>query len=276
MTTIPTVTDLAASSTTGANPQVILVSAVLNSAGGPTPTPTGTVTFNSGATVLGSVPLDSSGVATLAPNLVAGAYTVVAVYSGDSLHGPSTSAPVSVTSTANGFTLTVTPPTVTVATKQNATVTVALTSYGGFTDNIGLGCASLPAGVTCHFSSFTVALPANGVQTVQLTIDTNYPLTGGAAAMNSRSSGRGASLAGLFLPFSLLFGCIFWRFRRRHAQVFTTLLLLLLSGAALLATGCAGISSSNAAPGNYVIQVTGTGASSDIIHYQNVTLDITQ
>jgi hypothetical protein len=56
----------------------------------------------------------------------------------------------------------------------------------------------------------------------------------------------------------------------------TTVLVLLLSGTVLLVTGCGGISSSNAAPGTYVIQVTGVGASSDIIHYQNVTLNITQ
>jgi hypothetical protein len=48
-----------------------------------------------------------------------------------------------------------------------------------------------------------------------------------------------------------------------------------LSSAALLATGCSGFSSTKAAPGTYTIQVTGTGTQSDVIHYQNVTLDIT-
>jgi ABC-type glycerol-3-phosphate transport system substrate-binding protein len=53
-------------------------------------------------------------------------------------------------------------------------------------------------------------------------------------------------------------------------------LILLLSGAAMLATGCSGMSSSSAAPGTYVIQVTGTGVNSNVIHYQNVTLNITK
>jgi hypothetical protein len=53
-------------------------------------------------------------------------------------------------------------------------------------------------------------------------------------------------------------------------------LVLILSGAALLATGCSGFTMSTATPGTYVIQVTGTGANSDIIHYQNVTLTITK
>ena len=94
--------------------------------------------------------------------------------------------------------------------------------------------------------------------------------------MNSRFEPRGATLAGLCLPFSLFFGWAVWRFRRRYAIVLTAMLVLLLSGAALLVTGCGEISYTSAAPGTYVIQVTGVGSNSDIAHYQNVTLKITQ
>ena len=52
-------------------------------------------------------------------------------------------------------------------------------------------------------------------------------------------------------------------------------LVMMLSTAALPATGCSGISTPSAAPGAYSIQVTGTATSSDVIHYQNVTLNIT-
>jgi ABC-type glycerol-3-phosphate transport system substrate-binding protein len=51
-------------------------------------------------------------------------------------------------------------------------------------------------------------------------------------------------------------------------------LVLMLGGAALLVTGCGGFSQSSATPGTYVIQVTGTGASSNLSRYQNVTLVI--
>jgi hypothetical protein len=94
--------------------------------------------------------------------------------------------------------------------------------------------------------------------------------------MNARPGGRSIALAGLFLPLTVLFGIIFWRFRKRHVAVFTAALFLLLGGAAMLATGCSGISQSSAAPGTYVIQVTGVGTSSDISHYQNLTLNITK
>jgi hypothetical protein len=270
---IPTTTDLVTSATSGQNPQVILVSVVTGTIG---PTPTGTVTFKTATATLGTATLDASGVATFTPNLPNGNYSVVAVYSGDTMHSPSTSAAVSITGAPAGFSLTVTPATLTLAASQNGTLQVNLTSDGGFTDTIGLGCASLPAQVTCTFSSPSVTLAANGTATAQLTIDTNSPLSGGAAAMNSRGAqGESLYMAGLLLPLSALFGWIFWRLRKRNAGVFTMIVVLALSAGALLASGCGGYSSSKATAGTYVIQVTGTGTNSNVIHYQNVTLDIT-
>jgi sugar lactone lactonase YvrE len=285
--TIPTLTGLGSSTTTGANPQVILVATVINYStttqnASSLPTPTGTVKFStvngSTLTQIGSSPVDSSGVATFIPaTLPPGTSSIVAAYSGDLDHSPSTSVAITISNPASGFTLTVTPASVSVATTQSVTVTVTLAPISGFTDTIGLGCASLPASVNCHFSTPTIALPATGSKSVQLTIDTNNPLGGGSSAMNARpSGGRGVFLAGLFLPLSVLFGIFFWRFRRRHAAAMTAMLVLLLGFAAQLATGCSGFSQSSALPGTYVIQVTGVGVNSNITHYQDVTLTITK
>ncbi|MGH9599536.1 MAG: hypothetical protein ACRD27_06705, partial [Terracidiphilus sp.] len=141
---------------------------------------------------------------------------------------------------------------------------------------IGLGCASLPAAVTCHFTSPSVVLAANGTQTAQLTIDTNSPLTGGTTAMNTEGGSGHMEMAGLFLPFGLFFGWLFWRLRRRNRGIFAMVLILALSGAALFLSGCNGFSMGTAAPGAYTIQVTGTGTNSGIIHYENVTLNVTK
>jgi sugar lactone lactonase YvrE len=280
VTTIPTATALGTSSTTGASAQVTLVAAVAGAAG---PTPTGTVTFNDGTTAIGSATLNSSGVATLIPNLAAGTYTIVAVYSGDSIHSPSTSQPATVSGTPAGFNLAINPSTVSMATGKNATVTITLTSISGFADaDIGLGCASLPALVTCHFSGVSVNLAANGSQTVQLTIDTDNPLSGGTTAMNAGPGNRGATLAGLSilpmlsLPLTVFFGLVLRRFRKRHGAVWTIALVLLLSSAAMLTTGCSSFSQASATAGTYVIEVTATGTNSDVIHYQDLTLNITQ
>jgi hypothetical protein len=278
--TIPTVTGLGVSTTGGANPQLILVAAVVNN---PTavgsPTPTGTVIFStvvgSILTQIGSSTLDSSGVATMVPSLATGTYNIEVSYGGDANHSPSTSNVVHISTTPVGFNLTVTPASVTIPATQSATVTVALTSTNSFADTIGLGCASLPAGINCHFSSPNATLSANGSQNVSLTIDTNNPLGGGASAMNIHPGSREVSLAGLFLPLSSLFGLFLWRFRRRYARLLT--MALLLGAAALVATGCSGsFSQTAAAPGTYVIQVIGVGATSNISQYQNVTLIVTK
>lgn len=268
---IPTVTALGASS--GSGKQIILLATVVGTVG---PTPTGTVTFKNGTTVIGSATLDAGGSATLTPNLNTGNYSIIASYGGDSIHLPSSSTAVVITGSPAGFNLTVTPPTLTLATKKNANLTVKLASNSGFTDTIGLGCGSLPAGVTCHFSNISVDLSKDGTQSVQLTIDTNNPLGGGSTASNTGKPASTTSLAGFFLPASAVFGFFFWRTRRRFASMFTIALVLALSGAATLVSGCGGFTQSSATPGKYVIQVTGVGQNSDIIHYQDVTLNITQ
>jgi sugar lactone lactonase YvrE len=282
---IPTLTGLGSATTgTGINAQVVLVATVINYSttienASALPTPTGTVIFTSGTTTVGSAPLDATGVATLTPSsLPAGTSSIVATYSGDTYHSASSSAVATIDNPASAFTLAVTPSSVTMATTKNATVNVALTSISGFTDTIGLGCASLPAGVTCHFSAPSATLTANGTVNVTLTIDTNNPLGGGSSAMNRRPAGldnRFVSLAGVFLPLSVFFGGVFWHFRKRFAGLMTMALVLLLGGATMLISSCGGFSQSSASPGTYVIQVTGTGDNSNISRYQNVTLVIT-
>ena len=272
---IPTATGLTTASTKGASSQTILVATVENSnASGPSPT--GKVTFKSGTTVIGAGTLDASGATTLTPNLNPGKYSIVAYYAGDSLHGVSQSKPASVTGQGSSFTITATPASVTVAATQNVNTAVSLTSISGFADTISLGCASLPVGVNCHFGSNSVSLGANGTVTTQLTIDTNNPLGGGAAAMNRTSGERKVEVAGLLLPFSLFLGWTLWRFRKRHATAWSVVLILALSGAAMLATGCSGFTQNSAAPGAYTIQLVGVGSNSNVTQYQDVTLTITK
>ena len=268
---IATTTQLTTSKTTGASPQAVLVATVVAASG---PAPAGTVTFTSGGTALGTATLDAGGMASFTPTLPNGNYSVVAVYGGDTIDSPSTSQAVEIAGTAGSFSVSL-EPTITLKTTQNATVTVTLTSSAGFADSIGLGCGSLPAGITCHFSPLSVTLAASGTASDQLTIDTNDPLSGGPSAMNRQSLGRGRSLAGALVSFSLLFGGILWRFRRGHAGVWNVLLAMLLSAATLLMAGCSGMSMGSATPGTYVIQVTATGTTTNMVHFQNVTLIIT-
>lgn len=271
-TSISTTTNLGASTTGATNSQAVLVATVLGPTG---PTPTGTVTFNNGTNPIGVTTLDSNGVATLVPDLAPGMYSITASYGGDSLHAPSTSAAVSISGSPAGFGIALSPPNITLATSQNGTVNVTLSSQSGFADTIGMGCLSLPAGVNCHFSSNDVTLKSGQSATVQLTIDTNAPLSGGTSASNLRPGSRTTVLAGLFFPLSVLFGCIFWRLRRRHGAALVMALLLFLTGA-MAVTGCGGFSQSTAAPGTYTIQVGGVGTGTNLSHYQSLSLTITK
>ena len=269
---IPTVTSLGSTSSSGTTPQLILVAAITGSTG---PTPTGTVTFSDGTKVLGEATLDTSGVATLMPDLAPAVYNIVASYSGDVVHAPSTSSTVKITGTPTGFGITVNPSALTMASTENSTVTVTVSSSNGYSDTIGFGCGTLPAGVTCHFGSDKIALKAGGTANVQLTIDTNTPLNGGSTVMNTGAGGNGFSLAGLFFPAGLMFGWIGWRFRKKNSVVFGAVLAVLFSGMMMM-TGCGGFSQKSATPGTYSIQITGIGSSSNISHYQTVTLTITK
>lgn len=151
--TIPTTTGLTSATTTGVNAQTILVATVQDS-GTSGPVPTGVVTFKTGSTVIGTATLNSDGVATLTPDLATGTYSIIAYYPGDTLHGASQSLPVSISGAPSDYTLVVSPTAVSVPTKDNTNVTVSLTSISGFTDKIGLGCASLPSGSTATSPPF--------------------------------------------------------------------------------------------------------------------------
>ncbi len=267
--TIPTTTALAASSISGT---ASLSATVLSNAG---PTPTGNVTFTVGATTLGSAPLDSNGVAAFAPTLSAGVYTVAASYGGDSWHAPSTSQPISVTEAAKAFSLTVTPSSVKLQPSQTATATVTLASTGGFTGTVALACANLPTGVTCQFSSPSVTLAANGAATAQLTIDTAATIASACPANGPGFAGRRLSLAGLFLPLGLFSGCLVARRAKGRGKLRHGAPLLLLC-AALLAAGCTVLQLSPKKATPFTIQVTGTGAASNLVESADMTLNLTQ
>ncbi len=270
---IPTVTALGASASSGPNPQAILVASSLGSTG---PVPGGTVTFTNADTkaIIGSATLDSSGVATLTPDLPPGNYSVVASYSGDALHTPSISGAVTFSGSAIGFAVAANPPTISLASSQNGTITINISSNNGFADTIGMGCLSLPVAVNCHFSSNAVTVKSGQTQSVQVTIDTNAPLSGGLSASNAARGGL--TLATLCWPAGLIFGLALWRFRKRNPAALAALLVLFLAGA-ITVTGCgASFSQHTAAPGTYTIQVGGVGTASNISHYTNVTLTITK
>ena len=149
--------------TTSVYGQSLTFEATVSDNGGPTPT--GTVTFEDGGSVLGTASLDSSGVAGLnTTGLAIGANAITAVYSGNNLFAASTSPVFSETVNQASTTTTLTPTANPSTTGQDVifTADVAAVAPGGGVPNgsvtfyngtTALSTATLNAGVAIYSTS---------------------------------------------------------------------------------------------------------------------------
>jgi sugar lactone lactonase YvrE len=270
---IPTTTSLSSSNSGGASSQISLSASVEGVSG---PIPTGSVAFLSGVTTLGAGNLNASGVAVFTLPSNSAPTGIVAAYPGDRVHGPSSSTALYPPTPVNSFQLILNPDTVTLLTSQNIQVTVTLNPASGFTDRIGLGCASLPARMTCYFSKDSVALDANGAVTEQLTIDTDSPLSGGPVALNRGPESSRVTLAGGLLPAAWMLVWLFLPSRRRSPKPLHQGAVVLFLAIASQLTGCGAITRNSVAPGAYVIQVVATGITSGVTKTIDLTVDVTR
>ena len=181
--------------------QGVTLTAIVSSAAG---TPTGTVTFADGATVLGSSPLQA-GVATLsAPALGAGAHALGASYGGDASFAAATSPPVSLTvnpaSTSTALVATPSP----ASYGQSVTLTASVTAVapgsgtpsGTVTFKDGatvLGTASLAGGT----ASFATAALAGGSHALVAQYGGDASFAGSASGATSLQVAKGPSAAAL-------------------------------------------------------------------------------
>lgn len=145
-----------------------------------TGTPTGTVDFFDGSTLLGSVALDSKGNSVFTTSaLAAGMHQITAKYEGDSTFASSASAALTQTVNEN-FTVAANPNALTITHGQSGTSTLTITPAGGAdTVAIAFSCTGLPAGSTCTFNPASVtpgASPATTIMTIQ---------TAGSAAVST-------------------------------------------------------------------------------------------
>jgi len=243
------------------------------------PTPTGTVTFLEGTTVLGTTALDtngtvvalakSGGAAYATSGLTTGSHQIVAVYSGDASFAASTSAPVTYivqdfTNTVNG------------ASSQNVfpggkiSYKFDLAPLGAttFLSDLNLVVAGLPPGTTYTFTPTTIAA-GSGTTSVVLDITTSSSLNAeNRSRKGDRMSQRGLSIA---LGMLGLFGLGVVRKHRNRMPRMLVVFLLLLGSLLPIAglSGCAG-GYFTLTPTTYSVSVTGTEGS--IQHTATATL----
>jgi hypothetical protein len=256
----------ASSSSVGPGQAITLTAQVVSLTSG---TPTGSVAFYDGTTLLGTSPLTAGTAALSTSSLNGGAINSLnAVYSGDTNFTPSQSS-TSVSVGSLDFTLAVSgTASLTVVPGGVATYKViANPLYGSYPGPVSFTSSGLPMGATITFSPSTIAANA-GQQTVTLTVSTP------AVAMQV-SPTIGRRLAPLTLAL-LLFPLLGVRRLRRHGRRLSRLAsLLLLLGCTLagaLMTGCSSAGSGffTQAVQSYTINVTAT--SGNVQHAAAVTL----
>jgi CSLREA domain-containing protein len=240
-----------------------------------TGTPSGSVSFYDGSTLLDAVPLTagvaSYSTATLAPGVT---HSLSAVYSGDTnFTGSTTTSSATVTVAPLDFTMTLTGPSnLTVVPGQSVTYKVTVTpDYGSYAGTVNFAVTGLPPGATVGFSPSSIPA-SSGPVTVTVTI-TAAPAT--AALEHSQPPSAHRRIAPFTLAFLLLFGVGSLRRRRRALQRMLVLAVLALgcAAAALSVTGCGAPNGYfSQAPQNYSITITATAG--PLQHSASVTLNV--
>jgi len=213
---------------------------------------TGTMTFYSGSTVLGTANVSEGSATFTTTSLAAGSQSITAAYSGDANYGPATSS--AITETVQDFTLTFVSGNgaVTAQPGGQAVYSLVITPTNGtlLPGAVTLSASNLPLGTTASFSPATVA-SGSAATDVAMTIT----LPGKSAYEQPRSPfGGGAlpvALGLVLLPFA-------GRLRRGRARL-ARLAVLFAIGAALAVgfTGCGAKTS----PQNFSFTITAASGS---------------
>jgi hypothetical protein len=231
------------------NSNLTLTATVLSLTSG---TPTGTVGFYEGQTLVGTGTLTNGVASYAATTFPAGNVVVTAEYSGDANFTQSASPPVVV--------LAVTPvqTAITVPPAGSVTDAVNLAAVTGFTGMLTFSCTGLPQDATCSFSpsTYTFSGTANSTS-VTLTVQTGVSASVGAGPLTRPGL---TALAGLFgLP-----GLLVLTLGVRRRGLWMRLILLTVA----LATVCGTVTACGSSPappqspaGTSTVQVTASGPS---------------
>jgi len=208
----PATTGLAASTTATYPGQTVTLTATVSSVG----TPTGSVTFLQGTTVLQTVTLPASGVVTYTTAALSlGAYPYTAKYSGDTNYAGSTSNVVTVD--VDSFTISASPTTLSVVPGQAAQTTITITGQGPAAQTITYSC-SAPSMLGCAFTPLSTNLPAAGTATVTLSV------AAVATTSSLKTSSHAYELA--WVPFGMLLALGLRARRRSKLSLLSAVLCL--------------------------------------------------
>jgi hypothetical protein len=269
-----TTTSLTASPNPVATGQTLTLTAAVEGTG--STAPAGTVNFLNGSALLGTAPVNSSGIATLTiTTLAAETYRLTAQYSGYANFLSSTSAAVSVTvntqaTTDQSFSLNTTgsAPSQTVQPGKSALYTLSVSPAPGTTlPAITLTASGLPAGFTATFSPQTIAA---GSGATNITLSIQVPAQ---SAMLERDRRLNAGLSVVAFCILLLpFGGRLRRSGKRMLQLSGVVLLLVAAASLVGLAGCTAPAGQFSSQNQQTYTITVTTISASQSQTANVTL----
>jgi hypothetical protein len=239
--------------------QTVTIVATVASSSTSAPGSIGTITFYDGTTVLGTQPVTAAFTATFTTSTLAiGSHPITATFTpANAAFTPSTSTPVNEVILPSGFSIALSPSTITLSAGASGTTTIQLASIGNFAGPLTLTSGTPPTYATVAINPATVTLAAGGSTTSTLSIKTLFKA---ANAVPTRPSSKElpvvfAAITLLFVPFAL-----------RRRKTFTRLLTLALAIVALQTiTGCTNsfYIADFVAAGTYQLPVTATDANNN-------------
>ncbi len=262
--------------------QTVTVTATLTALSQSLAPPSGFIQFYENGVPSGGQIALSNGAATSAAIsfMSTGSYAVTAMYSGDALYLPSTSAATTILVAAGtpGFGLVSSPSSLSFtsgATSGNAS-TVTVTGMNNYVGDVALTCSITSSAVvyqpTCSVAPSTVTLGSNGSAPVTLTIGSTTAHAGVSEPYPAHPSQIFRAGAGLLAAFSIG-GLIL---RRRHLP--SLMAMILLTGGLFTIGGCSNGTASaplKSSAGAYTVTISGAGKGTGALTTAAATTQVT-
>jgi parallel beta-helix repeat protein len=254
VTLVSTTTTLASSLNPAGQGKPVILAATVNFGGA---APSGNVSFEDGASSIGTATVNPAGAATLTiSSLSVGTHNLYAVYAGGGIFASSTSSVLQETIVASGFNIALSPATLTLRVGQSGTTSVNVGSYGGYNGTVTLSTGALPQYVAVSFSPGSLALQTTTLSST-LRVSTAFDASSHQEQRPFRSNAKDIFLCSAAL-------LLFSRRKRRRSMVLLFVLGLLLQ---VSVSGCGKdveVPAKVVAPGTYLIPITATDVDGNV------------